>query len=61
MIGHNDPFADEPLEPRRTLPGPERLAIAARTLATFEEGLGRRVPWAFRGHELFLVPAPFRS
>jgi Thermolysin metallopeptidase, catalytic domain len=34
-------------------------AIAARTLAMFEGSLGRRVPWAFGGHQLFLVPRAF--
>jgi hypothetical protein len=34
-------------------------AIAARTLATFESALGRRLGWAFRGHQLFLVPRAF--
>lgn len=34
-------------------------AIAARTLATFESALGRRLRWAFRGHQLFLVPRAF--
>lgn len=31
-------------------------AIAARTLGAFEFALGRRIPWSFKGHELFLVP-----
>jgi hypothetical protein len=34
-------------------------AIAARTLARFERSLGRRLPWAFGGHQLFLVPHAF--
>jgi len=34
-------------------------AIAARTLATFESALGRRLNWASRGHQLFLVPRAF--
>lgn len=34
-------------------------AIAARTLAAFESALGRRVPWAFAGHQLYLVPHAF--
>jgi hypothetical protein len=34
-------------------------AIAMRTLATFEAALGRRLDWAFRGHQLFLVPRAF--
>lgn len=33
--------------------------IAARTLATFESALGRRLNWAFHGHQLFLVPRAF--
>lgn len=31
-------------------------AIGARTLGAFESALGRRVPWSFPGHTLFLVP-----
>lgn len=34
-------------------------AVAARTLATFESALGRRLPWGFPGHELYLVPHAF--
>jgi hypothetical protein len=34
-------------------------AIAARTLATFEAALGRRLPWAFGNHQLYLVPHAF--
>jgi hypothetical protein len=36
-------------------------AIAARTLDAFENALGRRVPWSYRGHQIFLVPAAFRE
>lgn len=32
------------------------FAIASRTLSAFEAALGRRVPWDFEGHQLFLVP-----
>jgi len=32
------------------------LAIASRTLQAFEGALGRRVPWDFDTHQLFLVP-----
>jgi hypothetical protein len=34
-------------------------AIAVRTLAAFELALGRRLPWAFGGHQLYLVPHAF--
>jgi hypothetical protein len=34
-------------------------AIAARTLARFEAGLGRPVPWAFGSSTLYLVPSAF--
>jgi len=34
-------------------------AIAARTLAHFEFALGRRLPWGFAGHTLYLVPHAF--
>lgn len=34
-------------------------AVAARTLAQFEFALGRRLPWGFSGHQLFLVPHAF--
>jgi hypothetical protein len=34
-------------------------AVASRTLAAFEQFLGRRLPWAFDSHELFLVPTAF--
>lgn len=34
-------------------------AIAMRTLDNFEQALGRRLPWGFSGHHLYLVPAAF--
>lgn len=34
-------------------------AIAARTLASFERALGRRLPWSFGDHQLYLVPHAF--
>ncbi len=36
-------------------------AIAARTLAKFESALGRRIPWGFGSHELYLVPHAFHE
>jgi len=33
--------------------------IAARTLSIFEAALGRRLPWAFGGHQLYLIPRAF--
>ena len=35
------------------------FAVASRTLSLFEAALGRRVPWAFKGAQLFLVPHAF--
>lgn len=32
------------------------FAIASRTLSAFEAALGRRLPWSFEGHQLYLVP-----
>lgn len=32
-------------------------AIAARVLAIFERYLGRRLPWSFNSHHLFLIPS----
>ncbi len=34
-------------------------AIAARTLESFEHALGRRLSWAFPGHQLYVVPHAF--
>lgn len=34
-------------------------AIVARTLARFEFALGRRIPWGFGTHELYVVPHAF--
>ena len=60
VMGDDDPFAEAPLDVgSHTFRAQNVYAIAARTLATFEEGLGRRVPWAFRGHQLFLIPRAF--
>jgi hypothetical protein len=35
--------------------------VAARTLATFEQALGRRIPWSFSGHQLYLIPAAMQE
>jgi hypothetical protein len=35
--------------------------VAARTLALFEQALGRRIPWSFAGHQLYLVPAAMQE
>lgn len=37
------------------------FAIASRTLAAFEFALGRRIPWSFDSHQLYLVPHAFRE
>jgi hypothetical protein len=57
-----DLFADADDETLRTDPAfhaQQVYAVAARTLATFESALGRRLPWAFAGHQLYLVPHAF--
>jgi len=36
-------------------------AVAARTLAMWEEALGRRLGWSFGSHQLYLVPAAFED
>jgi hypothetical protein len=35
--------------------------VAARTLATFEQALGRRIPWSLPGHQLYLIPAAMQE
>jgi hypothetical protein len=35
--------------------------IASRTLGAFEAALGRRIPWAFGSHQLYLVPHAFQE
>ncbi len=37
------------------------FAVASRTLAAFEAALGRRVPWDFDSHQLFLVPHGYEA
>jgi hypothetical protein len=58
------PFAGDVISgaPGEDLAAPARraqnvYAIAARTLAAFEEALGRRVPWSFGSHQLYILPA----
>lgn len=36
-------------------------AVASRVLATFESALGRRLPWSFDSHHLYLVPDAFEG
>lgn len=57
-----DNFADaddETLRTDRAFHAQQVYAVAARTMATFEAALGRRVSWAFAGHQLYLVPHAF--
>lgn len=57
-----DPFTaadDRTLAGDATFRAQNVYAIAARTLASFEAALGRRLPWAFGGHQLYLVPRAF--
>ncbi len=53
--------ADEDLAENRQFRNQNVYAIAARTLGAFEQALGRRVPWSFPGHQLYLVPRAFRE
>jgi hypothetical protein len=62
VIGPEDRFVNAP--DRVLLSDPDFraqnvYAIAARTLAAFEQSLGRRLGWAFHGHQLYLVPRAF--
>lgn len=59
-----DPFAgvaDGRLRTDVAFHAQQVYAIAARTLATFESALGRRLPWGFAGHQLYLVPHAFNE
>ncbi|WP_347978025.1 hypothetical protein [Microbacterium sp. ProA8] len=61
-LGKEDMFADADDEVLRTDPAfhaQHVYATAARTLSTFETALGRRLPWGFGSHQLFLVPHAF--
>ena len=62
VIGPDDRFANAPnsvLTSDTDFRAQNVYAIAARTLAAFEQALGRRLGWAFRGHQLYLVPRAF--
>ncbi len=48
--------SDEELLSDRGFHAQNVYAITARTLATFEAALGRRVGWAFGSHQLYVVP-----
>jgi hypothetical protein len=56
-----DEAADEELLTDRRFHAQNVFAIASRTLAAFEFALGRRIPWSFDSHQLYLVPHAFRE
>jgi hypothetical protein len=61
-LGKDDLFADADDEVLRTdlaFHAQHVYATAARTLSTFETALGRRLPWGFGSHQLYLVPHAF--
>ena len=61
-FGNEDVFADaedDTLRTDKAFHAQHVYATAARTLATFETALGRRLPWAFESHQLYLVPHAF--
>src|SRR5712692_5322144 len=60
--GDGDPF--ESFSDQRLLEDPQfhrhnAYALVMRTLARFEFALGRRLGWAFRGHQLLVAPHAF--
>ena len=62
--GDDDSFGgltDSKLPSDRAFRNQNVYVVAARTLAAFEAALGRRVPWSFSGHQLYLVPRAFRE
>jgi hypothetical protein len=62
--GARDAFAkasDRQLLDDRRFHAQNVYVIAARTLALFESALGRRIPWAFGSHQLYLVPHAFEE
>jgi hypothetical protein len=63
LLDGNKPFVDRfakakhgTLLRNRDFHAQNVFAVASRTLAAFEGALGRRVPWDFGSHQLFLVP-----
>jgi len=61
-LGKEDVFADAADDVLRTdlaFHAQHVYATAARTLAIFETALGRRLPWGFQSHQLYLVPHAF--
>jgi hypothetical protein len=54
-------IADADLIEDRVFRAQNAYAVAARTLAAFESALGRRIPWSFAGHQLYLVPSAFHE
>ncbi|WP_457101146.1 hypothetical protein [Microbacterium sp. P5_E9] len=61
-LTNEDAFAkapDEVLLTDRSFHAQQVYGTAARTLATFESALGRRLSWSFGGHQLYLVPHAF--
>ncbi|GAA5202269.1 hypothetical protein [Microbacterium jejuense] len=61
-IADDDVFADaddDDLIRDKAFHAQHVYATAARTLATFESALGRRLSWGFGGHHLYLVPHAF--
>lgn len=62
--GVKDLFAtasDQELLSDRRFHAQNLYVIATRTLATFETALGRRIPWGFQSHQLYLVPHAFQE
>ena len=51
--------SDEVLLTDKTFHAQQVYGAAAKTLATFESALGRRLSWSFAGHHLYLVPHAF--
>jgi len=51
--------SDEELLTDKTFHAQQVYGTAAKTLATFESALGRRLSWSFAGHHLYLVPHAF--